>query len=371
MIIYWGLLAVSIILILWNENFYKTVYCGNHWESRGTWVQGLVLFVPLIFFCGLRGAGVGDTQAYITGYAEIPTSFHDIVWSELGKGKLFVLFEIICKHFSPEDYTPWLFSLALISGIFFLIGIKRYSAFFGMSCYWFIASTMFIYMFNGIRQCVALAIMFAFSNLIVEKKFWKFLILILILATIHSSILVMIPVYFIIQAKPWGRTMRLVLVLAMVCGVGFDYIWSSFSSVLENTEYSEYADYMANSATGVSLMRVAVIAVPVVLALWGRKAVEEQEYPLIRVSINMSVITLALYIVAIFSSGMAVGRVAVYFEIYNMISLPWLLKHIFVKNSSRFVSIMCIIAYLLYFYYQMVVSYGNLPYSSEFLGVSF
>ncbi|SDB21315.1 EpsG family protein [Eubacterium oxidoreducens] len=370
MTLYWGLLILSIILIVWGENFYKTVYCGNHWESRGTWVQGLVLFVPLIFFCGMRGAGVGDTQAYITGYEDIPTNFSEIVWSELGKGKLFVLYEIICKHFSPDNYTPWLFSLALISGVFFLIGIKRYSAFFGMSCFWFIASTMFIYMFNGIRQCVVVSVIFAFSNLIVEKKFWKYLIMILILATIHSSVLVMIPVYFIIQAKPWGRTMRLVLVLAVILGVGFDCFWSSFSSVLEDTTYSAYVDYMSTDASGVNIVRVAVIAVPVILALWGRRAVEELEYPLIRVSINMSVITLALYIVAIFSSGMAVGRIAVYFEIYNMISLPWLLKHVFVRNSSRFVSIICIIAYLMYFYVQMVISYGNLPYSSDFLGIS-
>ncbi len=368
--LFWALMAISVILILWSENSYRTVYCGNHWEARGKWYQGLILFVPLVFFCGVRGEGIGDTGVYIQTFNELSSNFGDLVWKDMGKGKLFVLFEVFCKHFISTEYTPWLFILALLSGFFFLVGIRRYSAFFGMSCYWFIASTTFLYLFNGIRQCIVISVVFAFSNLIVEKKFWKFLILILVMSTIHSSVLVMIPVYFVIQAKPWGKTMRFVLVLAALFGVAFDYIWSSFSDVLVDTQYSSYIDYMTTDASGVNIIRVAVIAVPPLLAFWGRKAVEELEYPLIRVSINMSVITLALYIVALFSSGMAIGRVAAYFEIYNMISLPWLLKHVFVKNSSRFVSIVCIFAYFLYFYYQMVVSYGNMGYYSEVLNLS-
>ena len=169
MTLYWIFLVIGLVLIVWSENSYRRVYCANHWEMRGTYLQGLVLFVPLIFFCGLR-SGIADTGTYITEFEAYPSNFSDVVFEELGKGKLFGLFGVFYKHFISEDFHGWLFIIAMISATFVLIGIKRYSAFFGMSLFLFIASTEFVYLINGMRQFIAISVIFAFSNLIVEKK---------------------------------------------------------------------------------------------------------------------------------------------------------------------------------------------------------
>ena len=58
---------------------------------------------------------------------------------------------------------------------------------------------------NGMRQCLAAAILFIFNDLIVKGKFKLYLGVVLIVSTIHASALIMIPVYFIVRQDAWSK----------------------------------------------------------------------------------------------------------------------------------------------------------------------
>lgn len=50
--------------------------------------------------------------------------------------------------------------MALISGVALMLGLMKYSEYFGLSCYLLIAGTMFTYFVNGMRQFVVVTIFF-------------------------------------------------------------------------------------------------------------------------------------------------------------------------------------------------------------------
>lgn len=366
--IYWMFLVLSLVIWFWNSISYESVRINGQIERKARWIQAIVFFAVIIFFCGLR-SGVADTGTYIhmfEGY--YPDSIFEIDWNAEIKDKGFYALTAFYKQFISDDWQGWLFLIALISGVATMYTFKKYSVNFGLSCFLFISTTMFTYLVNGMRQYICVAIVFASIGLIMERKLWKFMILILLLSTIHASVLVFIPVYFIANVEPWSWQMILVIIAAIIFGMYFEQLFPIFGSLLEETQYEGYVSYISEQGVGSNVIRLFVSAVPCVLAFLGRKIVKRDGNSLINISVNMSVINFCIYFIATFSSGMAVGRMTTYFDVFNLLLLPWLLKHIFTPKSSQLVTWMCVFFYVLYFYIQMVMTW-NIGYESQFLGI--
>ena len=86
----------------------------------------------------------------------------------------------------------------------------------------------------------------------------------------------------------------------------------------------------------------------------------------------MSLIVTGLYIISkIASSGILLGRLPIYFSMYNLILLPWLLKNIFEKKEKDLVYYIMVICYLMYFYYQINILSGGAIYISEVLKIKY
>ena len=82
----------------------------------------------------------------------------------------------------------------------------------------------------------------------------------------------------------------------------------------------------------------------------------------------MSLIASGLYIISnIARSGVLLGRLPIYFSMYNLILLPWLLKNIFEDREKDLIYYIMILCYFGFFYYQMVITWGGMPYYSEVL----
>lgn len=59
--------------------------------------------------------------------------------------------------------------------------------------------------FNGMRQWIASIILFWAIKYIWNDNFIKYFICVILASTIHISALIMIPVYFIVKERPFGR----------------------------------------------------------------------------------------------------------------------------------------------------------------------
>jgi hypothetical protein len=68
-----------------------------------------------------------------------------------------------------------------------------------------------------------------------------------------------------------------------------------------------------------------------------------------------------------FSNGI-VGRIPIYFQMFNYLLLPWLLKNAFDEDTSKTITTCCIIGFMAYFCYDMYIA-GNGIYQSANLHI--
>ena len=373
MSVYYFMLAWVIVWGIMSQITSKQVCVGNEiYENRSQLFFALTAFSAIIFFAGMRSY-VGDTNAYIGMFNNYPilSNAHDVIFDESAREPGFRLFSILIKTYISNDPNTWLFIIATISGIGILYPLYKYSCNFGMSVFLFMTTCQFSWMFNGMRQFLVAAILFACTPLILKKKPIPYIIIVLILSSFHTSALIMMPAYFIVDSNPWSKkTMLFVggIILAMLFTSQFTSI---LDTVVENSDYASSMDEFKDTDDGTNPIRILAESVPVIIAFLYRKKIKDKLTPVIKISINMSLIASGLYIISkIAKSGIMLGRLPIYFSLYNLILLPWLLKNLFEKKEKRLITFTAIVCYLVFFYYQMVVTWNGLGYISEILKIN-
>ncbi|EGC75219.1 hypothetical protein HMPREF0490_01109 [Lachnospiraceae bacterium 6_1_37FAA] len=185
-----------------------------------------------------------------------------------------------------------------------------------------------------------------------EKKYVALIVIILLATTVHSSAFIMLPIIFVVQGKPWNKKTLLFIAITVVMMYLFSRYTGILDSMLVNTEY---AGVMQNAAElgddGVNPMRVLVNSVPAILAWVGRKSIDRDNDLVINLCVNMSIITTCIYLIAMVTSGIMLGRLPIYTSLYSFILLPYIIKRIFTVTSYKLVYIFMIVLYFAYYLY--------------------
>lgn len=365
MVVYWSMLALTAVLAVLEQRIGNCqIYLGKRYLCKGKSMIAIFWASYLVFWIGLR-SGIADTNAYIQGFHEIPVGKENLIpfLRDTDKGVGFQFLAFTFKNYISTNYHGWLFFLAAVSLLPITKVFCEQSESFCFTAYLFIATTMFSWLFNGVRQFLAVAILFAFSEWLIENKTIRYLLLILLVASIHNTAIVMIPVCLLMRKnEPWtARTFIIIIVFVLIV-----YFADPLLELFIQTDIgSGYAEEL-EKGSGTSIIRIFVSLVPCVLAFVCRDNIKTENV-FIKVCVYMSVFSACFYVFSYFTSGVLMGRLPVYFEIYNMILLPRVLKNGFKKNASRFIEILCVVLYLIYFYYQMEVVW-SLDYMSDFTG---
>ena len=373
MAVYIFMLGWVIIWGIMSQITARQVCVGNEvYENRVNLFMAFVTFSVIIFFAGLR-SGVADTWTYIDMFKEYPLwpDAYKFITDPSAREPGFRIFTVLIKTYISQDYQPWLFIIASISGICIMYPLYKYSCNYGMSVFLFMVSCQFTWLLNGMRQFLVAAILFACTPLILNKKPIPYIIIVLILSTFHKSALIMIPAYFIVDSEPWSkRTMLFIacIILAMVFTSQFTGL---LDTVVENTDYASSMAEFKDTDDGTKPIRILVESIPIIIAFLYKDRIKEKLTPIIKISINMSLIAIGVYIISkIARSGIMLGRLPIYFSLYNLILLPWLINNTFEKNERRIINFFMIICYLGFFYYQMQITRNSFGYVSSILKIS-
>ena len=332
----------------------KELVCGVE-EERYSWLTAFIVFLPLIIVAGSRGK-VFDTTAYINWFTKtIPDSFSEAfsIFGTDEKDKGFYLLSSFIKSIFGNDYHIYLMIIAAIQGLILLSVYRKYSINYVLSVFLFVASVDYIgWMFNGMRQFLAVTIVFAATPLILKKKYFPLLCIILLAFTMHKSALIMIPIILICQGKAFNKR-TIVFIVAILLAVAF---LGSFTNLLDNvladTDYAEYSDESQYGGS-TNFIKAVIFSIPFIISIIGRQKIRESNNPIINFTANMSIITSGLYIMAaILPAGVLFGRLPIYASLYNYILMPWEVEKIFSEKSKPIVYSALIIGYLAYFIYQ-------------------
>lgn len=345
--------AVMSLFSTQSSVYHRTDICGEQ-VYRWKFFPALIAFFPVIYLAAFTPARY-DTVLYLLVYQAFPTNINSMLFLLLTESeKGWVLFQWFVKVISGGSVLFFRIVLVSIHCIPVLFFLRKYSGNFILSLYLFLATSCHLaWMMNGIRQYLAVSIILLSVPFILKNKLLVPILLILLASTFHTSALMMIPIVFIARGKPWNFRTCLFIVAIVILTVLFSKDDQLMDSMLSNTTYSGSMEYAISIGDdGVHPLRVVISSIPALMAFLGRKKIERDQNPLIDLSVNMSVITACLYLVAMVTSGILVGRLPIYTSLFNFVLLPYLVKRLFVGSSRTLVSIAMVGLYFVYYLFE-------------------
>ena len=250
---------------------------------------------------------------------------------------------------------------SLITVGFNIYNLYHYCSYMELEIYMYITSGYFTTTMNGIRQSMLAAVVFTFTRIIEKENTILFIIAVILASPFHQSVLILIPVYFIVKQEAWSKTTVAVIIISCIGFMGFSTIFPALLGALEDTNYGYYANQ--TDMGGSSFMRVIVNAVPVVLAYIKRKELKES-WPKSNIFVNMALINVIF--VAFGMYNWIFNRFTIYFQLYNFVLIPYIIQNCFKGKEKRLLYFGFMLCYFGFFYYEQVIGF-NMQYNSKYL----
>ena len=358
-------IVICLFLAFFSDVFSTKSSLKNNYEYKEKFIWIIIAFAMAVF-AGLR-VSYNDTFTYIYEYEEIVNSkldFSDFNWA-LGANPGFRIVAMILKYigFSANGYLMF---YSIITYTIYIWFIHKYSTDFLMSIFLFICLA-FTFPLAAIKQCVAVAFCLIAVDKAINKKWFWFIFWILIAETFHaySFMYFIVPFLFFV---PWkSKKTYLWIVFFLIIGIMLKPLLGTVLSITDSLgDNYTLEDF---SGEGVNPLRLAVCLVPLVLSFILRKHISNTNSEMGRADnlcLNLSFLNGEIMFVALFGTANYFARLANYFYIFPVITLPRLFNMFSPKwrTPIKFAVIVC---YFLFFYYSACLA--HIPFDEEFMSI--
>jgi hypothetical protein len=341
----------------------------NWSKTQSREIRIKLAYVVLAFVSFLRYDIGNDYSNYVYRINEIyrSTSFENLSFFDQGLEPFFLLIVFLFKSFTLSYF--WIFGVHSILLVFVIYKIfSHYNIHYYAFLIIFINGLLFS-SWDWIRQGIAIVIFLYAIRFIKEHNLKKYLIYILLAATSHLSVLILLPFYFISRIPP----MRLVYIV-VILGLAF------FAS---GSEFQQTFDLILRFAPGwyepgensfsfvqftSEMYRIRIIFYSLVWCSIIYYLPNEE-----KVLINLLFVGAVLFIIA--NGALNLMRIANYFVFTTTISLPLVLRYLKTKNTKlkinigRYVIRVMFTGLALFFIYDVLFDSGTrgcVPYKSVF-----
>lgn len=235
------------------------------------------VFVFLALFVGL-GDMIGGFDRYIYGqlFDEIAdiTDYGGIYFrsglflmyfKEMG----YVVYNILLSHITSNRYI-FIFITTLIIYLLIYKSFVRYTNNYGFACILFLGF-IFILTFTYLRQLLAIAIVWMSIKYIIERKFWKFFLIVLFAASFHNSAILFVVAYFIPIKKFKLSTVVAIMLVCFILGITgtANNVFEIYGGV-EGSEQRAMAYMKATGQFKVEYIIEAVFFLVIILSLYKK-----------------------------------------------------------------------------------------------------
>lgn len=297
------------------------------------------IFTILFLLSALRLEVGNDYGTYVDTFHEIYVGGY-VVTEPLFNGVVKILYELS----GGENYLL-VFALFAFATIWvFLKVLYEQTQNFPMAFFMFMTLGIYFRTFNTVRYYFVLALTLYSFRYVFRKEYGKFILLIVLAAFFHKSVLVVIPIY-LIAAMDWKKWQIGVL----TAGAGGFLLFQDFIMEIALKLYPSYKDTIyLETETGLSgnLMSIGRCVLVLILALVCRKEAlaekkENQFY------FRLNILAILLYLCGSFLP--LVGRIGYYLVTSHILFVPAILDSIKEENKKRYIRILIIITCVIYF----------------------
>ena len=220
-----------------------------------------LIIAILIFVAGTRYFVGSDYVAYYHGISLYGGGLLDSL-KTLDEPVLPLLATVL--SWFTNDGAWFIFSCSLITMLCALLPVYKHTNNILFATTLFVFAGIWHGSFNGVRQFLAAAIVFAGHRLIYDRKFLKYFLVVFLAFCVHRSAIVMILPYFILNNRISVKNIFLLILGTLILSLNYDKIFE-FVGFLKSEEMSiEDQGYYSNS---VNVLRVLVACAPAIFAL--------------------------------------------------------------------------------------------------------
>ena len=241
--------------------------------------------------------------------------------------------------FLYDDPATMLFLAAVITVSLITITIFKNSDLYWLSILLYIFLGVWHGCFNGVRQYLAAAVMFAGHGFIKQKKFAQWCAIVFLAMMCHVTAIIGILFYFYPRLNLTFRN-ACVSILAAIIGINlYDRIFAAIGFLKSDTfDFTGVGSgYLLNA---INPLRIAVAWVPVVF-FWLFKGFYDISEKKFKFYMNMSMLHAILMTTAMNSAYL--GRVGIYTGVYHTITWPLLLEKAEPKTRKILICLMLIL----------------------------
>lgn len=338
-------LIAGIFAALANQQ-YKLAYSNHNIQEKGKpKLAGYYLFVilcaiTLFTVTGLRYGVGSDYGAYYWGYPKWESEFAQR-WKEWDEPGL----PTIAKLLYPisQDGAVFVFVISAITIILFVITIAKNTDNFFFSAVLYI-SMCWTGCFNGARQFLAAAILFAGHRFIFDRKFIKFCIVVFIASSVHITSLIMLPLYFLITQVLDLKKIVFILITGIAMIYSYDFLFEILGVLKDSEGGGADNNY---SQTEINPLRIVIAFAPVILyffLLFQKKGFTGTE------NFYMGFVFVRAAVVFGTSNSAYLNRASIFFAPFLCIAINLLINK-FPKNQQFLLRAVILILYLFVWIY--------------------
>lgn len=314
-----------------------------------------IILISLICVSGFRYKSGTDYYTYSMIYSDTPKFV-------IGEEELEPAFIILNKLLFNISTNPQImfFATSAIINILIVYGILKYSTRFELSMYLYICTYCYYSTFNGIRQWIASAIIFIGFKYILERNWKKYFFLVFIAYLFHTSSLIMIPMYFIVNRKFLSKATLVIIGAFVICYVFYNGFISMLFDLLAGSKYAGYESTMQSWQEGGSMIRVVVYAMPIIAVSIFYKEIDKSKFKYIDILMNLCLMSILFMLLG--TKHVFFVRMNLFFDIYYVLLIP-MLTQLNNKKQNRFVYYTIAICYFAFSYKLLTWGDANiLPY---------
>jgi transmembrane protein EpsG len=289
-----------------------------------------LLFCGLTVFPGIRSTQVGtDTPNYVYSFTTDKFMNDPLLESKSNVELGYQALERTLRSFT-DNYVVLFFTIAFIVVGIYLLVIYRNSEHYGISIFVFITLGIYLYFFNGARQAISAAIFGLAITPLINGKFVRYLIVIVIASLFHKTVLLGIPLYFLFRQKFTIRSLILLTILTILITTGLS-IALQFSPSLVAEKYAQYD----NRTSGGGLLLMIVYVVMTGAFIFARKLIPGEHLKKYDIYLNMAVFTGLVYVmVNLFGKDVNLIRLTLYYAYGFILIWPIIFKNLGMFRST-------------------------------------
>lgn len=349
-----ALLYISIIFIM----IIMSVIASKNEEKRFAFLLLVCIIIILSLFSGVRALSVGtDTAQYVSHIFRFQNGINYALRTEPGLRIISILASQIV-----EGYT---FTLIVVSLIINTLIIGRLWSFrpkisFPFSVFIY-CCTYYFMTFSGIRQWLAIAIVFYASEYLFEKKYIKFAILVLLASLFHNTAIVSLglPILDILFNKKRlsvGRNNFLLFIIITPFILFTAFILEYKLNLV--TQYSGYIKNIRwNSSTGLVISIRMFIGLSIGIVFKKRNFKDPEFYSrLYKIYLFGLIVSIPGYYIP------NLYRVGLYFSVFEIILFGLVMKSKTKNNKLIFFIIVTVFTLLMFTNELAGSGRGQMPY---------